>query len=498
MSNLLIDGLKKEENRTFTENGCEAIKSTSNSLVDLFGSIGALRSRTDGEIERLFSMAFAEDKLLATKMSFYSRDIREGGQGERNTPKVIWKFLAKNYPEIVKKNIENIAYFGRFDDLYCLVGTPVEKDMWNFVQKQVISDIKNMKANKPISLSAKWLKSCNASSAETIKLGKLTAKNLGLSIPEYRHVLSALRAYINVTEINMSSNKWTDINYEQVPSKAMNIYRKAFSRHDLDGFSDYMGKVTKGEAKINASTLFPYDITEKYLGMAMMWGGNLRSYSDSLDPVLEAQWNALPNYVEGENNILVMADVSGSMSGRPMATSIGLATYFAERNKGAFQNLFMSFSDKPQLVELKGASLYEKIENVIKTHWNNNTNLEAAFDKVLTTALKNNVPYEQMPKAIIVISDMEIDSCSDIRHWTFYDKMKAKFDSAGYEIPNIVFWNVSSRHDVFHAQSDYKGVQLASGQSASTFKSILECMGYSPYEAMVKVLNSEAYNRVTV
>ena len=497
MSNLLIEGLKVEENKTYTANGCEAIKSTNSSLLDLFGSIGSLRSRPEKDIERLFSLAFAEDKLLATKMSFYSRDIREGGQGERNTPKVIWKFLAKNYPEIIKKNIENIAYFGRFDDLYCLVGTPVETDMWKFIHRVIIEDIKNMNDNKPVSLAAKWLKSCNASSKETIKLGKLTAKNLGLSVADYRKVLSKLRAYINVTEIKMSSNRWSDINYEQVPSKAMNLYRKAFKTHDSEGFTEYISKVVKGEAKINAATLFPYDIAEKYLGNAYMWSGSFRGYSNKIDPVLEEQWKALPNYVDGENNVLVMADVSGSMHGRPMATSVGLATYFAERNKGEFHNIFMSFSSRPQLISLKGESLFERLSNVVKTHWDNNTNIEAAFDLVLMTALKNNVPYEQMPKAIVIISDMQFDSANG-RSWTFYDKMKDKFNAAGYEIPNIVFWNVNDTKETFHAFSDYNGVQMASGSSASTFKQILANFDSTPYESMVKVLSAEVYNRVVI
>jgi len=497
MANLFVNGLKTEENKTYTTNGCQALKSTNNSLLDLFGSIGSLRSRTEDDITRMFSLAFAEDKLLATKMSFYCRDIRDGGQGERNTPKVIWKFLAKNYPEIIKKNIANIAYFGRFDDLYCLIGTPVEEDVWKFIYTQIIEDIKNMNANKPISLAAKWLKSCNASSKETIKLGKLTAKNLHLSPKDYRHVLSSLRAYINVTEVKMSANKWDKIDYEKVPSKAMNIYRNAFKSHDTEGFADYIGAVVKGEAKINATTLFPYDIAEKYLGTSYMWGGNFRGYSSQIDPVLEEQWKALPNYVDGENNVLVMADVSGSMRGRPMATSVGLATYFAERNSGAFKNLFMSFSSRPQLVELKGESLYERITNVMKTHWDMNTNIESAFNMVLMTALKNNVPANQMPKAIVIISDMQFDSASG-RDWTFYDKMKTKFNTAGYEIPNIVFWNVNDTQDTFHAFSDYHGVQMASGQSASTFKQILANFDSTPYESMLKTLNSEVYNRISI
>lgn len=192
-----------------------------------------------------------------------------------------------------------------------------------------------------------------------------------------------------------------------------------------------------------------------------------------------------------------MADVSGSMRGRPMATSIGLAIYFAERNVGAYHNLFMTFSDRPETVILRGETLEQKIHNVSRANWDNNTDLKAAFERVLEIAEKHNTPQEEMPKAIVVISDMEIDCCGN-REWSFYDKMANKFRKAGYVIPNIIFWNVNSRHDVFHADHNRKGVQLASGQSVTVFKQILQNLGYNPVEAMENTINSERYDCITV
>ena len=192
-----------------------------------------------------------------------------------------------------------------------------------------------------------------------------------------------------------------------------------------------------------------------------------------------------------------MADVSGSMYGRPMATSIGLAIYFAERNVGAYHNLFMTFSSNPETVVLKGETLSQKINNAKRADWGNSTDLKAAFEKVLDIAEKNNISQEEMPKAIVVISDMEIDYCGN-RNWSFYDKMANKFHKAGYVIPNVIFWNVASRHDVFHADSKRKGVQLASGQSVTVFKQILQNLGYNPIEAMENVINSERYDCIKV
>lgn len=496
MSKRFVSALKQENNYTLTENGAVALKSTNSALVDLFGQIGAMRKRPDADIESAFSKAFAEDKLLATKMAFYARNVR-GGLGERRTARIIFKFLAKLHPDVMKKNIQFLPLFGRYDDLYEFVGTPVENDMWRLIQEQWNLDIKNMKGNKPISLLAKWLKSVNTSSQESNKLGKLTAKNLGLSEKEYRKTLSVLRRYLDVTEVKMSHNQWSDINYAGVPSRAMSIYRNAFRRHDEERFNAYIESVSKGEAKINSSTLFPYDILEK-MGLSTWHCINYLTVNH-YDKVLEEQWKALPNYIEGENNVLVMADTSGSMQGRPMATSVGLAIYFAERNHGVFKDVFMTFSSKPSFVQLKGNTLYEKIKcipSIIE-----NTNLEAAFKLILDTAIRNNLTAEDMPKSLVVISDREFDSATNNysgQNWTFYESMKQMYVDSGYEIPNVIFWNVDSRHDNFQVTSEYRGVQLASGQSPSVFKTILNNIGKTPYEAMLSVLNDPIYDCITV
>ena len=316
--------------------------------------------------------------------------------------------------------------------------------------------------------------------------GKFLAKKLGMSEKEYRKTLSDLRRYLKVVEVNLTARDYEGINYEEVPSLAMNKYRNAFLRNDEESFREYLSQVEKGEAKINASVLYPYDIVEKYL-----------YHVPGLDPVLEEQWKALPEYVEKENRFLIMADVSGSMYGRPMATSVGLAIYFASRNKGPFANNFMTFSSAPKLVEVKGETLLEQIKFVTRAEWGMNTNLEAAFILLLHTAVKYNTPKEEMPESIIVITDMEIDRCTD-PNWTFYDQMKEAFEKNGYEMPNIVFWNVDSRNNTYHASFDRKGVQLASGQSPVVFESLVKGVNLTPYDYMLSVLNTERYERISV
>lgn len=496
--NKFVNAMQSENNYTYTENGALALKSTNSDIVDLFGTIGSLRTRNEDEIERLFAKAFAEDALLATKMSFYARNIR-GGLGERRTPRVIWKYLAETRPEVVIKNLIHIPLFGRWDDLFILEGTSVESDMWNLIKSQYQADLEVLAAgNGCMSLMAKWLKSVNASNADTVRLAKKTAKILGLSYKDYRQNLSAMRGYLDVVERKMSAKEWDKIKYSGVTSRAMKLYRNAFGNHDAEGFEAYKESLVKGETKVNASTLFPYDIMESYR-LDMSGGGWRDRYlmmRNSYDVILEEQWKALPNYVEGENNVLVMADTSGSMQGRPLASAVGLAVYFAERNKGAFKDVFLTFSDTPKFVTLKGNSLYDKVKSIEAIVAN--TNIEKAFKLILDTAVKNNVPVEDMPKALAIISDLEFDRQVTGNHNLYYDRMAEMYRNAGYELPNIIFWNVDSRQDTFHVACDKKGVQLASGQSTSTFKTIMANIGKTPLEAVISTLNSEAYSMITV
>jgi len=478
----LVQNIQKEQNYIYTENGALALNSTSNALVDLFAISGALRTRKENEIELMFGKALVEDKLLATKLAFYTRDIR-GGLGERRTGRIMLDYLAKHYPNILAKNIRLIPEYGRWDDLvYILTSYPKAIDI---IKEQLTDDLFSMANKEPISLMAKWLPSVNTSSKETVELGKLIAGLLHMSEKEYRKTLSKLRKYLNIVETNLSKKEYENIEYSEVPSKAMNIYQYAFKRNDSERFNSFMDSVETGLKKINASTLYPYDIIEKYM------------FDNEETNVLEAQWKALPNFIEGENNFLVIADVSGSMMGRPMATSIGLAMYFAERNKGAFANTYMNFSANPKLITIKGNNLREKIKFIQNDDWGLNTNLEAAFDLVLKTAVKYKTKKEDMPTSIVVISDMEIDECTD-DSWLFYDQTKAKYEANGYEIPNVVFWNVNSRNDTYHASFDRKGVQLVSGQSPSVFKNLVTGVSLSPYEYMLSVLNTPRYDSIQI
>jgi len=218
------------------------------------------------------------------------------------------------------------------------------------------------------------------------------------------------------------------------------------------------------------------------------------------------QWDAMPDFIESENNAIVVADVSGSMTcnnGIPMATSIGLAIYFAEHNHGDFHNLYMTFSEHPEIQTVEGTTLYEKVINLTTANWGMNTSFESVFDKLLNMAISNNISADDMVKSIIVITDMEFDAATgyyrnDNNVWGFYEAMVEKYHAAGYEIPNIVFWNASSRNDTYHSNMNVSGVQMISGHSTANFKYVTKAVGMTPYELMLEVVDSERYQPITI
>lgn len=485
------DAARTNGSFTRTENGAVALNTSGDALLDLFSTIGSLREANEDRITRLFADAYKEDPLFATKIAFYGRDVR-GGLGERRAFRILIRYMAEYHAEALRPNLDLIGVYGRYDDLYELIGTPLEDDMWAAMKKQFEEDLQNLNDDKAISLLAKWIKTADASSEKTRKLGILTAQKLGYPVYNFKRIVRTMRKKIGVIESLMSVGRWDEIEYSAVPSRAMMIYRNAFQKHDEDRYNAFINKAVNGEEKINSATLYPYDLIEKIWNMSCYGANKVKD-----DKTVEAQWRQLPNYVEEGTNALVIADTSGSMYGRPMATSVGLAIYFAERNKGAYHNMWMSFSVNPHIHVLKGETLAQKIGSIDMNDWDGNTDLKAAFNLVLNIAEKNDVPPEEMPKSLIVISDMEIDFCGN-KEWTFYDKMSAKFRKAGYEIPNIIFWNVNSRHDIFHADSKRKGVQLCGGQSAAVFKQMMACVGMTPVEAMAKTINSERYESITV
>ena len=491
-----LKSLENATSLTRTENGAVARNTTKSYLVDLFAQIGAMRTRNDRDIIEAFSRAYYEDELLAMKMLFYARDIR-GGQGERRTSRIILKYLAKNKPNVLRKNIHLIPYYGRWDDILSLFGTPLEVDALELIQKQLKED---WESDSP-SLLAKWLPSNNTSSKKTRNNARVIQEFFDLTERDYRKMVTKLRKKINIVETKMSAKEWRAIEYDKLPSKAGLQYRKAFMKRDEFRYQAFLDSLSKGERKVNASTLYPYEIVEK----CHKWNLDLNEIT-----LFDEMWKALPDYIgEKQEDSIAVVDVSGSMSGRPLDVALSVGMYLAERNKGRFKDYFLTFSQRPQLVKIHGKTVVDKVINMKKAHWEMNTNIEAVFDLILNTALKDNYSQDEIPKKLYIISDMEFDAAtSSGGYWghsrtsrvekTLFEKIESKYNQAGYSMPQLVFWNVNARNEQFPIQMDRRGFQMVSGCSPSIFESTMSGEIRTAYDLMLDILNKERYDLVTI
>ena len=491
----MLEQLKNEVNHTYTENGAATYVTTGSHCLDLFATIGALRSAEDREILNRFVRAFTENPDLAMKTLFFARDVR-GGLGERKVFRVCLNWLAGNAPASVRKNIPYVAEFGRWDDLLSLMGTPCEKDAMLLIRKQLEADLVSMDMGDDVSLLAKWLPSVNASNAQTTAYGKRIARFLGMTDAAYRKTLVKLRAHIRIIENSLRQKDYT-FDYSKQPSKAMFKYRKAFSRNDGQRYNEFLKKVSSGEARLHADTLMPYELVEPYLQFSWSSHSFMRDISEAEKAALNATWNSLPAFVN-DGNALAVIDTSGSMySGKPMpaAVALSLGLYFAEHNTGVFRNHFIEFSERPQLIEIKGDTFVDRLRYVASFNEIADTNLEAVIDLILNAAIRNNVPQEDLPETLYLISDMEFNCCVRNAGATNFENAKSKFEAHGYRLPKIVFWNVQSRNNQQPVTQNEKGVALVSGCTPRIFNMISSGV-LSPLGYMMEILGSERYAKI--
>ena len=487
----MLEFLKQESNRTYTENGAVTYASTSSDCLDLFATIGALRRESETEIVSRFMRAYEENKDIAMKLLFYARDVR-GGLGERRIFRTILKWLSCNEPESLRKNIYYIAEYGRFDDLMVLIDTPLQQEMLKLIKTQLYKDLEGMESDGEVSLLAKWLPSVNTSNKETRLLGKKVARFLDLDDAGYRKMLVKLRAHIRIIENNLREKDYT-FDYEKQPSKAMFKYRNAFIRNDSERYRGFLNRVNTGEAKLNAKVLTPYEIITPFFE---------RKVSDEERESINATWNALEDFTSCEN-ALVVIDGSGSMywdyNPIPGTVALSMGIYFAERNKGVFRNHFITFSRKPQLVEIKGDDILDKVKHCHSYNEVANTDIQKVFELILNAAKKNKVSQEEMPERLYIISDMEFDSCVEGVSLTNFEYAKKKFEKAGYKFPEIVFWNVASRNKQQPVTKNEQGVVLVSGCTPRLFSMVANgsISKKTPYDFMLEVLMSNRYEKIT-
>lgn len=471
-----------------TENGMATNSTTSNSCVDLFFQIGAMRGQDKQRLIMSFVKAWGENPLTAMKLLFWVRDIR-GGSGERQIFRDLVRYLANTYPDSLAKNLHLFSEYGRWDDLLALIGTKLETKALDVIKTGL--EVKN-------STLAKWLPRPNVSSLESKRHAKIIAKHLKLDIPSYRKLIVSLSKTV---EQLMCANKWNEIDYSKLPSKAMSDYMKAFNRNDITRFVAYLESIKKGDSKINAGALYPYNIIN-----------NLRSGNTDGADGADVQWKALPNFLlNNEERLLPIVDVSASMtwtaiSGSiyPIDVAISLGLYISERNIGAFKDAFITFSTTPELNVLKG-SLSERFTQMSHSRVGDLTNIQAVFELILSKAKQSKVSASEMPTTVIIFSDMEFNYGVSSGYNTYGNKNQTSqeliedmYKAADYEVPKVIYWNLQARNDNNPVKFDKNGVGLVSGFSPALLKNLLGGKDITPEAIMNEVVNSERYSPVTV
>ena len=480
----MLDALKEESNRTYTrtENDAATYASSGSDVLDFFAAAGALREAGEAEIIVRFTRAFAAHPTYALRTLFYARDVR-GGLGERWLFRVLLRHLAFAAPASFEKNLKFVPGYGRWDDLLVLLDTPLEAAAVRLIRAQLEKDLRAAGEEKPVSLLAKWLPSVNTSSRAVRRQARRLAVLFGMREADYRRMLVHLRRRIALIENALRTRNYT-FDYAKQPSKAMFKYRAAFWRNDVERYKAFLSCVEHGEEQLHTGTLYPYEI--------------IRPLSAAVAPqipkeearTLDVTWSALPDYTHGENALVVLDGSGGTPL--PSSVALSLAIYFAERNTGVFHGHFITFSENPRLIEIKGTTIVERVHYCKSFDEAANTNLEAVFRLLLRAAVKNRVPQEELPSVLYIITDMEFDACTVDADVTNFERAQELFAEAGYALPRIVFWNVQSRRRQQPVKMNEQGVTLVSGCSPSIFSMTVDGR-ITPYEYMEQVLCGERY-----
>lgn len=500
--NAFAEAWKTNQEITTTENGGLTYDTSADSNVDFFFKVGAMRGADKERLFRTFASAFGENPGIALRILLWSRDVR-GGAGERQIFRDLLQWLERNDVEAAKAVTDKVPELGRWDDLL-VFETGVMKDYAYAMVAEAL-----LQGN---GLCAKWMPRKGAIANELRKF-------LGMTPKSYRKTLVHLT---DVVEQQMCSGDWSKINYEHVPSLAQSRYSKAFLKHDEARYREFGAKAKKyaehvmsrGLAvsaaaapdlldeevevvKVNAGAVYPYDVLKGLITPDYGWGN--RNLDGGKDPdVARAQWLTLPNYV-GDKNILPIVDVSGSMGSSCggnltcLDVSVSLGLYMATKNTGAFHNIFMTFSGAPELVTLKGNDIVTQIQQISRSEWGMNTDLAAAFSKILSFAKKNRIDPKEMPEYLVVMSDMEFDTAADGK--TAMADYSDQFEAAGYRAPKIVWWNIQSRSDKnVPVRFDRSGTALVSGFSPSIAKNIMAGKDINPVNMMLNTIMDPRYD----
>uniref|UniRef100_A0A7S1EUB9 TROVE domain-containing protein n=1 Tax=Timspurckia oligopyrenoides TaxID=708627 RepID=A0A7S1EUB9_9RHOD len=492
--NSFVDSIKSEPD-TETLNGMKAYSSTLDANLDLF--FQCIRSVDDQHLLRLINCAWGEDALSCLKVMFNARDCRKDsvGKGDRRPFHIFLDWLLIHSPKTVIYNLHVVVQLGYWKDIIVLADRSNFEPVIDFIVEQIKIDKSELDAADSehrvakVSLLGKYLPGENKSRDG---LAQKIRRKLNYSNAEYRQLKSKLGACVMVVEQKMSENEWDDIEYSLVPSIAMNRYRKAFMRHSEVRFQEYLDSVKRGETKINAGQVFPHDLVKEYFGVS------------KLDETIERQWDELQRSCASLADTLVMSDVSGSMSSGfgnvvPMHVSVALGLLCSAAAPEPWKNLVLTFSSKPKFHRIPEGSLYARVQSLLGADWGMSTNLEAAFDLILKKAVDHRAAQSEMPKRLMIISDMQFNQATSGRDTSFKMAQK-KYRQAGYDFPQVVYWNVNGTKSLnFPVSKDQSGALLLSGYSPNIMRSLVETGEVTnPMELLQSILSHPRYAQLRV
>ena len=484
---------------TTTQNGDASWGSTGSARVDLFFKL--TRDVTaNGQFVAWLDRAWEESPLDTLRLVFQARDCR-GGKGDRAPFLAALAHVANTHPAWFEANAALVPEYGRWLDLVELLPRLTHPEHPALVARlmaaQLRDDAAAMARGERVSLLAKWLPSEGAKWDLATRVTDLLCAELYRRdrsddvMRRYRtEYLSPLRAHANVIERKMCAGEWDDIDFERVPSVACKRLRKAFAARAPDAFEAWIQRVRAGKAKVNASQLMPHDIVKEFL-FAHPPGA----------AVLEEQWKAM---VEDARRLgaldatLAVCDVSGSMYGEPMQVSVGLGLLIAAAALPPFRDVLITFSAEPTFHALReGADLAERVTSMRHMPWGMNTDLDRVLDLVLERARRAELAPSAMPRRLVILSDMQFDAASPGFGLTFMDRARRKYEAHGYQVPQVVFWNLRSNSTLdFPVRAHESGVVAVSGYSPSMLSNLMGGADLTPYSVMRRAIDAPRYAAV--
>jgi hypothetical protein len=490
---------------TTTENGMAAHSSTGSACLDFFASV--VRDTPSAKVVDLFRTAYLENPYLALQILMNLRDCIGDGKQEKRVSFDALAFLKTWKPRTYLKNLKGFTDVGCYKDLlvldsmcrHPLVADPELKLMAAALKmNKAILDARLVQpmiggggaaapaqVKESLNLSPKWAPTEGCKDDKNMKAAERLAAILGVSKRDYRvEYLTPQRREVDVLERHQSLGTWDKIYLPGVPATAARKQKKAFMKHLPEKYTAYLAAVQAGKSKMNSKGIQPHELVRTYLKYGAV---------SPVDAAVDAQWKALEDRLAAAGafeGCTPICDVSGSMSGVPMEVSIAMGILVSSLSKGRFKNRVITFSAVPQWHTIVGETLGKKVSSLSRAAWEMNTDFIAVFKMLLTEATTYGLTPEQMPKKILVFTDMQFDAATDAGSYkTAHAEVVSMYTAAGYTVPDIVFWNLRDTKTSFPVRKDTPGVALMSGFSAEMLKLLMDNAPMTPYSMMLRAVS---------